>query len=65
MYQDDHRYRLLFEYQRDPYILEHLLVYSHGLIIGLHKERIDAFAGDAPQNDDITMLCLRYNSGSI
>ena len=25
------------------------------------KEDVDAFVGDAPQFDDITMLCLKYN----
>ena len=28
------------------------------------KADIDAFAGDAPQSDDITMLYLKYNGGS-
>ena len=34
-------------------------------IIASVKGCIDTFAGDAPQADDITMLCLRYNSGNI
>ena len=28
------------------------------------KEAISAFAGDAPQFDDITMLCIQYSGGS-
>ena len=27
------------------------------------KADVDAFVGDAPQFDDITMLCLSYNGG--
>lgn len=25
------------------------------------KEDLDTFAGEAPQFDDITMLCMKYN----
>ena len=25
------------------------------------KKDVDCFVGDAPQFDDLTMLCLRYN----
>ena len=29
------------------------------------QEEIDGFVKKAPQSDDITMLCLRYNGGGI
>ena len=45
-----------------------LLDSLHGLsgedICRAVKADIDAFAGDAPQFDDITMLYLKYNGGS-
>ena len=36
---------------------EKLLPYVHG--------KVEAFAGGAPQFDDITMLCLRYLGGTV
>lgn len=34
-------------------------------ILNLIKSDIDLFVGNAPQFDDITMLCLKYNGGKI
>ena len=48
--------------------LANLLNTIHGLsgeaLCRAVKAGIDAFAGDAPQSDDITMLYLKYNGGS-
>ena len=33
-----------------------------GELLPLIKEDIDSFVGDAPQFDDITMLCLEYRA---
>lgn len=48
--------------------LANLLNTMHGLsgeaLCRAVKADIDAFAGDAPQSDDITMLYLKYNGGS-
>lgn len=30
-------------------------------MVGFIAQRVERFAGDAEQNDDLTMLCLRYN----
>lgn len=35
---------------------------SPGELLPLIKQDLDAFAGDAPQFDDITMLCLEYKN---
>ena len=34
-------------------------------VLNIVKQEIDAFVGDAPQFDDITMLCLRYLGDSM
>ena len=33
-------------------------------VCGMVKADVDAFVGDAPQFDDITMVYLRYNGGN-
>ena len=34
---------------------------SPEILVNTMKESIDEFVGEAPQFDDLTMLCIKYN----